>query len=360
MAGEQQLGIDESTTDPVALQALFDKLEKGEDAAPTQTEEERQAEAAAADEAEKARLAAEEAAAAAAKEAVVKTPATEGKAAPTKEAAQEQDPDGVATKDGKHIIPYSVLQAERERNATTAKELETTRARLAELEAAAKATTGVKPEAAAPGKANADEMSDEDLAVLKEDFPTVYKGIMAMRAQTAALEARLKPVQETVEQDAATRQRTQAEQVQEAIDATPKLAHIKATAPDQFELATQIDKTLRTQPEWQGKSFTERFAKVVELVEAVKGEIVIPGAAKPAPAPAAKTQDQLKAEALAIAAAAAKSTKTGAPGSLSDFPAGGAVKIDEKAAVETMSSADLSRMFARMSPDEMDAYLSKL
>lgn len=359
MAGEQQLTIDESTTDPVALQALFNKMEGGEEPAPVQTDEERQAEALAAADAEKARLEAE--AAAAAKAAETDTPAADATAAP-KNAATETDPDGVATKDGKHIIPYSVLQAEREKATTAVKELETTRARLLEMETAAKANPqGVKTDPAAPSQANAGDMSEEDLAILKEDFPTVYKGIMAMRAQAAELEKRLGPVQESVEKEAAARKQSMEEQVQEGIDATPKLAHIKATSPEQFELAAQFDKALRTQPEWQGKSFADRFAKVVEMVEAVKGEIVVPGAAaKTAPPAATKTPDQLKAEAQAIAAEAAKSTKTGAPGSLSDFPSGKSAAADELAKVENMTTADLSKMFAKMTPEQMDAYLLTL
>jgi len=356
MAGEQQLQIDDSTTDPVALQALFKQLDSGDEPAPVQTDEERAAEALAAKNAEDARLAAE----AEALKAAETDPPAAGKAA-EQGAAQEAEAVGVATKDGKHVIPYSVLQAERERAAAATEALKTANTKLAELEAVAKANLGVKTEPAAPNKANADDMSEEDLAILKEDFPTVYKGIMSMRAQAAALEARLKPVQESVEQDAAQRERTMAEQVQEGIDATPKLAHIKATSPEQFELAAQFDKALRTQPEWQGKSFADRFAKVVEMVEAVKGEIVVPGAAaKPAPAPAAKTPDQLKEEAKAIAAAAATSTKTGAPGSLSDFPSGKAAAADERERVETMTTADLSKMFAKMTPEQMDAYLSNL
>lgn len=361
MAGEQQLALDESTTDPVALQAMFARLDAGDEPAPLQTEEERLAEAAAAEAAAKATQEAEAAAAAAKnKEAETAPPAVDGSKAAQDAAQAEADAAGVATRDGKHVIPYSVLQAERERATSATKALEAANTRLAELEATAKATPGVKTEPADPSKAKADDLSDEDLAILKEDFPSVYKGLMAQKAVIAELEKRFEPVQKSVEQQAEQRQRTVDEQVRDAIDATPKLAHLKVADPEQFNLAAQFDTALKTQPEWAGKPLAERFAKAIEMVEAVKGVIVIPGAAAPDPAPATKTPDQLKAEAQAIAAASAKASKTAAPASLSDFASGDAAATDEAAKVNTMTTADLARKFANMSPSEMDAYLSTL
>lgn len=359
MAGEQ-VEFDESTTDPVALAVMFNQMETGgldpADATPDDDAALAAAAEAAAVAAEAkvvADAAAAEASAAAA--AVVDPDAAAAAAAPEK---ADAEPDGVATKDGKHIIPYAVLQAERERASTTAKELETARAELAALTAAKAGAPGVTPEIAAPDQPKAGDMSDEDLAVLKEDFPTVYNAMMAQRAQLAAMAARLKPVQETVEQQEAAHKRTVAEEVQSAIDATPKLALLKSSDPEQFALARQFDNMLKGQAAWQGKPLAERFAKVIQLVEQTNGEIAIPVAVK-AP-PAAKTPEQLKAEAVAIAAASAASTKTSVPTSLSDFPSGQHAAANEQEAAQNMTHAQLAAKFANMTTEQQDAYLNNL
>lgn len=360
MAGEQ-VAFDEGTTDPVALAAMFNQMEANGGTVPDAPKDDDEATRIAAEAEAAAKTAEAEAATAAAKAAEAEAAAAAAKPnADVKTDPPAAEPVGVATKDGRHVIPFAVLQAEREKATTTAKELEAVRTRLAELEAAAKAgTPGVKPEPAAPAQPKADDLSADDLAALKEDFPTVYKALMATRAQAAALEAQLKPVQETVQQEQATRAQTEAEQVQAAIDATPKLALIKSSNPELFELAKQFDSALKGQADWQGKSLAERFAKVVDLVEQTKGEIVIPGAVK-TPPPAAKTQEQLKEEAKAAAAAAATASKTTVPTSLSDFPAGQPAANSEMEAVTNMTHAQLAAKFASMTPEQQDAYLNNL
>lgn len=338
MAGTQT-EFDENTTDPVALAAMFDQMEASTANPPAPA------------------AVTEEPAAAVAAPAAAE-PAAQAKTETKTEAAAEPDPDGVATKDGKHIIPYSVLKADREARTRAEQALRDAQDKLATFEAAAKAGTGVPGEPAVTAQPNVSDMSDEDLEILKEDFPTVYKGLMAMQAQAAALQAQLKPVQESVQSAEARRAQTVAENVQEAIDATPKLAHIKATDPAVFELAKQFDNTLKGQAAWADKALSERFAKVIELVEQANGAITIPGqAATPA---VQKTAAELKVEAQVLAAAAAKATKTNVPTSLSEFAAGESPAKDNAEAAENMSPMQLAAMFAAMSPDKLDAYLQNL
>lgn len=338
MAEEMQIDV----TDPSALAAMFDKLESGAEPAAEPKDEPGQA--------------------AAAGEPAGQSVEPDGKEASKDAPAAEADPDGVATKDGKHIIPYSVLKADRDRATRAEQALRDAQAQLAALEAAAKAgQPGVKGESAATiQQANdAGELSEEDMAALKEDFPTVYKGLMAMRAQAAAMQAQFKPVQESVQSAEAARALTVVDQVQEAIDATPKLAHIKATNPAAFDLAKQFDNTLKGQAAWADKPLSERFAKVVELVEQASGPITIPGQSK-APPPAQKSAEAMKAEARALAELAAKASKTSVPTSLSEFAAGDPVARDEREAVTNMSSLQLAAKFASMSPEKLDAYLQNL
>lgn len=322
--------FDTATTDPVALAAMFNQMESGVMPDPI---EDKKPDGDVID---------------------VVTKEVNTEVVPAAKQDEEKQPDGVATKDGKHIIPYSVLQADRERARRAEEELAETKRQLAEL--AAKASQGVKDgEPAAPKQA--DDLSDEDLEALKEDFPTVYKGIMAMKKQAEMLEAQLKPVQETVQQQEQAAQRTQADLVQEAIDATPKLAHIKAQDHEAFELAKQFDNTLKSSPQWAGKTLEERFAKVVEMVESANGVINVTGQPNPS---SQKTAEQLKAEAKAIAEAQAKATKTSVPTSLSDFPAGQHAAADDREQAEGMSVLQLAAKFASMTPDQQEAYLNNL
>ena len=326
--------------DPTALAAMFDKLEQGQEIAVEPKVEPVKEEAQA--------------------EAKTQSDGLDGKEASKQTEVIESEADGVATKDGKHIIPYSVLKADRDRATRAEQALRETQEKLVALEASVKAGTSVKAgELANPTQQDASALSDEDMAALKEDFPTVYKGLMAMQAQAATLKAQLKPVQESVQQAEVNRALTVADQVQEAIDATPKLAHIKATNPEVFDLAKQFDNTLKGQAAWANKPLSERFAKVVELVEQASGAITIPGQAKTPPV-AQKTAEELKAEAKAIADVSAKANKSSVPTSLSEFSAGEAVAKDELEMVTNMSSLQLAAKFAAMSPDKLEAYLKNL
>lgn len=275
--------------------------------------------------------------------------AAKPKAETTQDSQQQADPEGVATKDGKHVIPYSVLKGERER-ANRAEQL--AKEAQAELEAIRKSAGAKDGEGARtePQKAelpDLDSLSNEELATLKEDFPTVYKALMATQAATRAVEERLaKPVQEIQ----AERERGVQESVQDAIDSIPKLAHIQATDKDTFDLAVKFDATLRGQPAWANKTLAERFEKVVEMVEAVNGQIQLPTSQKQ------PTQEELRAAAKALADNSAKKGGTTVPTSLSDFPSGEPPAQDEQDAMEKLTPLQLAEKFNRMTPDQLDAY----
>lgn len=274
------------------------------------------------------------------------------------QAATEEEPAGVATKDGKHVIPYSVLKGERERATRAEQTLAEMQAQIADLKAKVEAgNQGAKDGEGArtDGQDAVSDLSDEDLEALKEDFPTVYKGLKAMQAQAAALRQQLETVNASVKTTEAEAQRSQAETVQDAIDGIPKLAHIQANNAEAFALAQQFDATLRAQSAWKDKPLAERFQKVTEMVEAALGEISLPNSAAPSQG---KVVD-MKAAAEAKAKAAA-SGKGSVPTSLSQFPGGQAAATDELEAVSNMSAFQLAEKFASMTDAQMDAYLRKL
>lgn len=200
------------------------------------------------------------------------------------------------------------------------------------------------------------DLSPEDLEALKEDFPTVYKAVMASMAAAERLKAQLEPVQETVRNAEADAARSAQESVQDAIDSVPKLAHIQASNKEAFELAKAFDATLRTQSAWADKPLSQRFAKVTEMVEAALGQIELPGK----PAASQPNAEDLKKAAQAKAAQAAKAGRTDVPTSLSEFPVGQHAAQDEREAAENLSPLQLAEKFSSMSADEMDAYFRTL
>ncbi|NSX14955.1 hypothetical protein HTY52_12805 [Cupriavidus taiwanensis] len=270
----------------------------------------------------------------------------------------ESDAEGVLARDGKNVIPYSVLKGERERAARAEELARNAEAQIAEL----KAQLAAGNQGATPGESartagaapEAEALSEEELEAIREDFPTMYKALRAQQATIAALQTKLQPVEQEREQRVRTEAEERAIAVRDAIDATPKLAHIQATDQKLFAAAQRFDAVLREDPDWAGKPLAERFAHVVTLIETTHGAIEIPGAKPPT---AQKTPDQLKQEALAAAQATAKGT---VPTSLSDFPAGSPPAQSETQALEAMSQAQLADKFARMSPDQVDAFLSNL
>jgi hypothetical protein len=105
----------------------------------------------------------------------------------------------------------------------------------------------------------------------RRTFPAVGKLIKGFQTQIAKFSADHAVVKQTTDQVAQERARTVAEQVQDAIDGNAKLAHLQAEAGDNWQLALQYDAMLQKQARWHGKSFAERFEKVVALVEADVG-----------------------------------------------------------------------------------------
>jgi hypothetical protein len=278
----------------------------------------------------------------------------------TQDDQAEENAAGVATKDGKHVIPYSVLKSERERASRAEQLANEMKERVALLENLVKnGSEGAKDDgegARTSQQSPVSDFSEADLETLKEDFPTVYKAVKAAMARAEMLEAKLKPVEESVQSAQAERERSANESVQDAIDSVPKLAHIQANNKDAFELAKQFDRTLREQKAWADKPLTERFQKVTEMVEAALGEIELPGttrATQPNPG-------DLKAKAKAKAAEAAKSSASNVPKSLSEFPAGQHAAQDEREEAENLTSVQLADKFSRMSADQLDEYFNSL
>ena len=334
MAG-MELDLESISNDPEALARAFNQIESGETLTTNDPEPPQKTET---------------------------TPAQEDRqqAKQDQQADGEQgNPSGVATKDGKHVIPYSVLKGERDRASRAEQVAKEMQERIASLEAqAALVSQEAKPGDSArtePQTPAVGDLSPEDLEVLQEDFPTVYKAVMASIKAAKMIEAKLQPVEESMHRNQADQARTAAEAVQDAIDSVPKLAHIQANDAQAFTMARQFDAMLREQPAWADKTLADRFAKVAEMVEAALGPIDMPGAKPNSPSAA-----ELRTAAKAKADAVLRASKGDVPTSLSEFPAGQHAAQDEREEVENLSALQLAEKFSSMTPDQMDAYFRTL
>lgn len=262
----------------------------------------------------------------------------------------ETPPIGVATKDGKHVIPFEVLEKQRARVAELERIAQEQSAQIAELSQQAQGKT---PDAE---QGEVTYLTDEQLSDLEAELPSIGKLLRAQQAQLRTLNETVKTLaddRQAREQDA---QRTTQQTVQEAIDGNPKLAYLQSADDQRWQRAVMFDKTLRQDPEWAGKPYAERFAKVVELYEATYGAVQMPGQsaqpknAQPSPADLAKAAE-----------AKLQGKKASVPSSLSDIPGGSTPASDDVlGALAAKSGPELTADFMRMTPAQIEATLARL
>ena len=255
----------------------------------------------------------------------------EGEDEKTEEAPQQVDEEApIASKDGKHTIPYDVLKSERERRKAAEQAMQELQARIDAMQ-----QTG-KPQEQAQGEASTD-----DLDSMAEDFPAVAK----LLAHTRKLEQQLQTVAQRMEQEDRQRQEATMSEVRQAVDANPTLLHWEHNDPDRWAAAIEADTKLQASPAHRGLTLEARLAKAVEIVDAFYGpDATAPRAqAKPQNSPPKK-------------AAAAKE----APRTLSDIPGGAVPASDPIEAFAQMSADRLGAQMANMTPDQISALLNRL
>ena len=255
----------------------------------------------------------------------------EGKEEKPEEAPQQvEDEAPIASKDGKHTIPYDVLKSERERRKAAEQAMQELQARIDAMQ-----QTG-KPQEVADGEASTD-----DLDSMAEDFPAVAK----LLAHTRKLEQQLQTVAQRMEQEDRQRKEATMAEVRQAVDANPTLLHWEHNDPDRWAAAIEADTKLQASPAHRGLTLEQRLAKAVEIVDAFYGpDTAAPRAqAKPQNSPPKK-------------AAAAKE----APRTLSDIPGGAVPASDPVEEFAQMSADRLGAQMANMTPDQISALLNRL
>jgi hypothetical protein len=171
-------------------------------------------------------------------------------------------PNGVFAKDDKNIIPYDVLEREREEKRRLQEELEQfksresewqTKDRLFELRNKQLEELGVNP-ADLPENF---KVTDEELDILAEDYPEIGKVIRHLVAKVNTFEASSESQSKKVSSNPVA-------------DAIAENSDLSAWSKENGELwskAQDVDDQLRSDPKWQHKPIAERFAEVARVVK---------------------------------------------------------------------------------------------
>lgn len=243
-------------------------------------------------------------------------------------------PEGVLSKDGSRVLPYSALQAERRsaRSATARaqrleQELNEAQQLIADMKAGKTPDTG--------------EVTEEQVAEMEANFPEQGKLMRTLfeRAKTAA------PSTPGKAQDA---DEPGDDPAQEAIDQIPLLLDWQHGDPEKFGRAIEHDALLMRSPKWAEKPVIERFA---EAARRTADEYDI---AFEQPTKASTTAAPPAAKATTAAQDAARKTLE----SLSDFKGGSIVDHGSIDPTRASPQALLNRMLD-MSDEQMDAHLAK-
>jgi hypothetical protein len=266
---------------------------------------------------------------------------------PIKPEVQPEQPADILTRDGKHTIPYSVLEAERRKAGTLEQTLQQERTQRESMERAVEdLRSQLQAAKAAPKTDEALVQINQDIEAIREEFPALGNFLDAMTAQVAKLQEDVQVANrraDTASQVAARASATQSETlVEEAISNNPKLLYARAVAPEAFNAIADIDTWMRGQPQFAQLSLGDRFTKAVAMYEAANGAIQVPVNASPAQ----KTTQQAAAP-------------SGVPNTLSDMPGGAIPPKSASEALLDKNGAELTQMMMGMTPEAIERLLAQ-
>ncbi len=261
---------------------------------------------------------------------------------------------GVSSKDGKTVLPYAALQAERRAARSAAGRAEAAERALAETR---QQLEDLKAGKQPPPKASELEgMTEAELEEIKQDFPGMAKLVDVALATARQLAELKKAGKSAAGEAAATAEQDEEAEAEEAIDSNPVLLGWMTDPKhaDKFERAKVLDRALEGSPKWKDKPLAERFAHVTKLV-ADEFDIELPKADTPEPEP--EPQPQATKPPKADPTAALQKAQRVAPNTLSDFKGGSADPNSER--IENLPAQRMLSRFEDMSDAEIDAHLAK-
>ncbi|WP_323063542.1 hypothetical protein [Aeromonas jandaei] len=193
-------------------------------------------------------------------------------------AAQVEEPAGapekvVMAKNGQHTIPYEVLEQARNETKQLREQLAQAQQAKAERDKlqALLEKNGIDP------SVDPDDISQEELEQLAQDYPDLGKPIAAIARKLQKLEPQAAPQQAQPSTNPA----------RDAMQTIPDLVAWRDGDQDRFEMALTIDDKLQADPAWSNKPLVERFAEVARRTKLAFGDEV---EAPPAKAPSKEAE----------------------------------------------------------------------
>ena len=168
----------------------------------------------------------------------------------------------ILAKSGQHTIPYEVLEQARNEAKQLREQLAQSQQAQVERDKlqALMEKHGINPDV------DPDDISQEELDQLAQDYPDLGKSIAAIASKLQRLEQQAAPQQVTPATNP----------VQAALQAVPDLMNWREKDQDRFDFAIIVDEKLQADPAWQGKSLDERFAEAARRTKLAFGDEVIP------------------------------------------------------------------------------------
>lgn len=168
----------------------------------------------------------------------------------------------ILAKSGQHTIPYEVLEQARNEAKQLREQLAQSQQAQVERDKlqALMEKHGINPDV------DPDDISQEELEQLAQDYPDLGKSIAAIARKLQKLEPQAAPqqVQPTTNP------------VQAALQAVPDLMNWREKDQDRFDFAIIVDEKLQADPAWQGKALDERFAEAARRTKLAFGDEIIP------------------------------------------------------------------------------------
>lgn len=309
-----------------------------------------------------------EAKARAAAEAKAKADAQQAEAAAASARAKEEKPEGVASRDGKHVLPYSVLEEARQGRAGAEEALRSVSSQLLAANDRIKALQEGKED---PG-AKAATTDDLDKLVEEVEAEAPWMGDAMRKVVT-----KLKELSEDTDALLAVRDNEEAheqlvwqQRAREAESGNAILVLWKEAAPKLYAEAAELDQAIRENPAVFQRylnpdgtpNFAKRYNALVEVVKANHAgeELPLPKAAA-APSAAAPASPSPKKTDLTTAAAEKLAKIAGdlAPGSLTDIAGGERPEGSELEKLERMTPQEIAAAFSCYTPDQMAAFMAR-
>ncbi|WGY45234.1 ATPase [Vibrio sp. ABG19] len=271
-------------------------------------------------------------------------------------AEQDATPEGILAKDQKHIIPMDVLEKERQENARLRKELEASNAISEQYAKANRIIEARNKQLEELGVAPADlpediQFDDEKLASLKEDYPELADYFQALSnkidgmVKSGEVAGSTSDASQPASKEIAAQESSNAvdTEVQAAFQANSDLTGWASEGGQRWSMAQQIDDHLSSSPEWQGRSYAERFDEVSKRVRLAFGDEPKP-TAQEAQKAAQQASDKAKGS---LPASPSELGNTNRPGN-----------SDLMTRVENASAAELSAMFDNMTQAQIEQVLA--